>query len=486
MNNEETNPLDWWSRQGKPVPFKHQFDALKRSADAREFALFMEMGTGKSKVLLDTADHLWRINEIDAVLIVAPKGTYMNWFYSEIPTHLIAPNKSAYYSSSMRVAQRENTEKVMMLPSDQSFLKVICMNVEALSHRSGYEFASRFLSGHRALLCIDESTTIKTPKAQRTKSAIKLGKLAKYRRIMSGTPITQSPLDLFSQMGFLNWNILGFKSYYAFRNQFAEIQQVKLGSRFFPKITGYKNLNELQDKIRDHCYRVTKEECLDLPPKVYTRRYVELTDTQRRIYDQMRKEFVLQFESGSVTVTNALTMIVRLQQILCGHTKTDDGVIVDLPNARLDVLKEVIEETQGKVIIWCNFRHDIEQIHKLLSTMEVPHVLYYGDTGDEDRQFAIDSFQDSPLVKVFVGTTATGGMGITLTAAQTVIYYSNNYNLQMRLQSEDRAHRIGQTKTVTYIDLIVPNSIDDKILTALQNKKNLADQVLNSWREILE
>jgi SNF2 family DNA or RNA helicase len=226
---------------------------------------------------------------------------------------------------------------------------------------------------------------------------------------------------------------------------------------------------------------VKKEECLDLPDKVYIRREVELTDEQVRAYNQMKSVALATIDGGLVSTVNALTQIMRLHQITCGHVKLDDGTVVSLPNKRIDELLATLEETDGKVIIWATYRHDIEDIKFHLQTAYgmTSVATYYGETTSDERERIVNDFQDpNSELRFFVGNPSTGGYGLTLTAASTVIYYSNSFDLEKRLQSEDRAHRIGQTKNVTYVDLIAPNTVDEKIVKALRDKIDIATQVL--------
>lgn len=227
--------------------------------------------------------------------------------------------------------------------------------------------------------------------------------------------------------------------------------------------------------------RVKKEECLDLPEKLYVKREVDLTPEQEKAYDQMRTLALAQIAGGLVSTVNALTQLMRLHQIVCGHVKMDDGTVVELPNNRIKELLSVIEETDGKIIIWATYRHDIEAIKLALSKEYGMNSIgmYYGDTDDDERKRVLECFQNPENeMRFFVGNPSTGGYGLTLTAAQTMIYFSNSFDLEKRLQSEDRAHRIGQTKNVTYIDLMSPNTVDEKIVKALRAKINIATQVL--------
>ena len=332
------------------------------------------------------------------------------------------------------------------------------------------------------IMVVDESTTIKNRKATRTKNVMMLADEAKYRRILTGSPVTKSPMDLYSQCAVLSPKALGFNSYYAFQNRYALVQKRKMGTRAFQEIVGYRRLDELNSKLDRFSNRILKEECLDLPDKMYIRRDVALTDEQKRVYLQMKKLALAKLENGELATTaSVLTQIMRLQQICCGFLQPDDGEIQTLDNNRLKELLEITDELQGKAIIWASYTHDIQQIASALRDRFGPEAVatYYGDTPQDERQAIVEKFQDkdSPL-RFFVGQPRTGGYGITLTAANTTVYYSNSYDLEIRLQSEDRAHRIGQRNKVTYIDLVSPDTIDEKILIALRGKIDLAGKVL--------
>ena len=467
----------------KTKPFEHQQKALEDSWAAEFYALFMEMGTGKSKVAIDTMGALYSEKKISASLILAPKGVYDNWIKGEIPTHLpdnIPINMVRWTPSNSKKFQEEM--KALVFDAFDG-LKIFVMNIEALSTPRGTKAAYMFMSKNPAnIMIVDESTTIKNRKATRTKNIMMLAQDAKYRRILTGSPITKSPMDLYSQCAVLSTKALGFKSYYAFQNRYALVVKRSMGTRAFQEIVGYRRLDELNEKLDTFSNRVLKEDCLDLPDKVYTKRYVPLTDEQERMYKQMKKLALAKLESGELATTaSVLTQIMRLQQICCGFLQPDEGEIEVLDNNRLKELLEITEELQGKAIIWASYTHDIQQIASSLRDRFGPEAVatYYGATPQDERQEIVDKFQDpkSPL-RFFVGQPRTGGYGITLTAATTMIYYSNSYDLEIRLQSEDRAHRIKQENKVTYIDLVSPDTIDEKILKALRSKIDLAGRVL--------
>jgi|TARA_B100001094_G_scaffold134577_1_gene130343 SNF2 family DNA or RNA helicase len=475
----------------KTKPYEHQLEALKRSWNKREYAYFMEMGTGKSKVLIDNIALLYDKGGINASIIVAPKGVYRNWSGKEIPAHM--PDhvelEVGVWNPAPTVKQKAELMKLFEVSPE---LKILIINVEAFSTKKGVAFVEKFILAHNALIAVDESTTIKNPKAQRTKNLLKLALNTKYRRILTGFPVTQSPLDLYSQSAFLSTQLLGYSSFYSFQNRYAKVINRSMGQRTFRQVVGYQNLEELTENVNEFSYRVLKKECLDLPDKVYQRREVELTPEQKKVYKQLKDYAIAQLESSElVSVTSVLTQILRLHQVVCGFVKHDQGDEVEIKSNRLDSLLDVLAETQGKVIIWANYQYDIKRILKTLQdTVGTEAVAtYYGETLDEDRQQIIKSFQDpdSPLTYL-ISNVQTGGYGITLTEASTVIYYSNNYDLEKRLQSEDRAHRIGQTNKVTYIDLVAKGTVDEKIVKALRNKLDLAQEVLGDekWKDWID
>jgi SNF2 family DNA or RNA helicase len=464
----------------KTKPYEHQLKALGACYNKENFALFMEMGTGKSKVLVDNIAMLYDKGKINAALVIAPKGVYRNWERQEIPVHM--PEHVVYQivtwsPSNTKKQQQENAK--LFKHGDE--LVIFLMNIEAFSTKKGLVIAEKFLLSHSALMAIDESTTIKSPTASRTKSVLNLRRYAKYRRILTGSPVTKSPLDLYTQCYFLDPLYLDFSSYYTFRNRYALMVERSSGSHTYKLVTGYTRLDELNSKLDKFSYRVLKEDCLDLPDKVYMKRNVPLTPEQIKAYDSMKKNAVAVLQNSQTTAASALAQMVRLHQITCGHLKTDSGEVKHLKNNRVNELLNILEEIDGKVIIWAIYRHDIQQIREILSERYGEETVesFYGDTPEIDRQDIVIRFQDrkDPL-RFFIGNPRTGGYGLTLTASHTVIYYSNSYDLEIRLQSEDRAHRISQTKKVTYIDLMSEGTVDEFIIKNLRGKINLANKVL--------
>ena len=470
----------------KTKPYAHQMTALEKSWNRESYAYFMEMGTGKTKVLIDNLAMLYDKGKVNGALIIAPKGVVGTWYNNELPTHLPnhIENITVLWKAAITKKQKESLDELF---SEGEGLHILIMNVEAFSTTKGVDFANKFLSCHRTMMAIDESTTIKTPTAKRTKNILKLAESAIYRRIMTGSPVTKNPLDLYTQCDFLSPWLLDFTSYYAFRNRYAEMKTLHMHGRQVQVVNGFKNLGELSDKLKSFSYRVLKEDCLDLPDKIFIKREIQLTPEQRRLYDQMKKEAIAILKGKQSTTVNTLTQLMRLQQITCGHFTADDGATQPIPNNRITELMDVLEETEGKAIIWAHYQYDITAIINAVVKKYGPGSIvdYYGLTPQEERQPNIKRFQDDPECRFIVGTPSTGGYGITLTAANTVIYYSNGYDLEKRLQSEDRAHRIGQKKSVTYVDLMADDTVDEKIVQALRKKINIASEVLGeelrSW-----
>ncbi len=467
----------------KTKPYAHQITALEKSWNKAHFAYFMEMGTGKSKVLIDNIAMLYDKGKINGALIVAPKGVYQNWFDIEIPNHMPThiEKKMVLWKASFMKGNEIVSKEVDALFETGTDLHILVMNVEALSTKNGVTFANKFLSCHETLMAIDESTTIKNPDAIRTRSIVQLGKSAKYRRILTGSPVTKSPLDLYKQCEFLNEGLLDYTSYYAFKSRYSVLRTANFGGRSVQIVVGYKNLDELSQRIEQFSYRVLKEDCLDLPSYSFTKRIIQLSKEQQKIYQSMKQLALAQLDGKLMTTATALVQLMRLHQITCGHFKSDDGTIQKIKNERLDALMDILSEVENKAVIWAHYKYDIEVIVEAIKKEYGPdsYVTYYGDTPSEIRQNNIKLFQDeNSKVRFLIGTPQTGGYGITLTAGNVMIYYSNGYDLEKRTQSEARINRAGQKRKMTYIDIIAEGTVDEKIVDALRKKVDIASKVM--------
>lgn len=477
-------------------PFKHQVDALNKSYDKANFALLMEQGTGKSKVILDTTVNLFLEKKVHALIIVAPAGVHRNWITEEIPKHVLPAlkTKTFLYHSNTAKGQRITHERNCFLNNySANTLRIVAINPEALLTQIGLDFIGALLCKVPSMLVVDEAgkllKTARAKKTKRHKALMTLARLAKYRRILTGTPITKSPLDVYGQFEFLDQKILGFTNYFSFRSYFADIMMMGMPGKMWPKTVRYKNIEKLVEMVSPHSFRVLKSECLDLPKKVYSKHYFEIDDEQRRLYTQLKNDNVAfpnapideeallkALQSQDVTiVNNALSKLIRLRQILSGHMKLENGNVHALyttehdstDNPRILALLDAIEDIEGKIIIWCSFTNEIEM---LLTFFGVQGVGYYGAMNASARATALQNFKQNPDVRYFIANPECGGVGLTINEASTVVYFSNDFKLENRLQSEDRCHRIGQTQSVLYIDLIASDTVDEHILRNLQSK----------------
>lgn len=475
---------------GRPVltkPMAHQEQGIEFAAERPEYlANGCEQGTGKTWMILADAERQFLAGRISALLVVAPKGVHVNWVRREVPKHLEVPTRAMHWVSGAGI---KYTRKLESLMKSSERLTIFTINIDALNTKRGYDYAEQFLMTHRCMMVIDESQRIKNPYAKRTERAISLGKLAVSRRISSGTLVSNSPLDLFSQFDFLEPGLLGTTSYRAFTAQYAELlppsHSLMKGIRGNPQIVKkdgsgrpiYKNLERLQNLIAPHTFRVLKSDCLDLPEKIYQTHYFDLDNAQMRLYEQVKADMRFEREDGDIDAFTALTLINKLRQITSGFIMVDGTATgLDRGEPRMQALEDVLEDLDGPVIIWASFREEIRRIAARLAPMGV--VEYHGGIGPKEREEAIERFQEGSA-RVFVAHPAAGGTGLTLTAAQTVIYYSCSFSLEERLQSEDRAHRIGTKHHVVYIDLVARGTVDEKIAAALQAKAGVAAEILN-------
>jgi len=479
----------------KTKPMAHQLQGCALLAGHPEyFALGAEQGTGKTWMLIADAEYQFERGFIDAVLVIAPKGVHTNWVLRELPRHASAPINATFWLSGASQKHMRPIQKQLTATASGQLI-VHAMNVDAVNTKGGFEHAKAFVTKFRTIIIVDESQRIKNPSALRTKRIIELGRLATSRRIASGTMVSNSPLDLFSQFDFLKQGLLGTTSYRAFVAEYAVllppgsplVQDIirRTGARGTPQVIArdrsgmpqFRNIEKLRALMAPHMFRVTKEECLDLPEKIYQTVFFELESEQRAAYDVVKKERHWERDDGELDAFSALTVINKLRQITSGFILVD-GVPVELRNAqpRIAALKEVVEDSPGQIIIWASFREELRIIEEELRELGV--VSYHGGTSAVYREHAVDAFQKGEA-RIFLGNPAAAGTGLTLTAAETVIYYSSSFSLEERKQSEDRAHRIGTKHSVRYVDLVARDTIDERIALALQAKEELAASILN-------
>jgi SNF2 family DNA or RNA helicase len=492
----------------KTKPYKHQLDTLNKSSRREFFAQLDEMGTGKTWVAINTISELYASESCTKVLVFAPCGVHTNWTRIEIPKHL--PGWVDFESLAWSTDTTKKYEKKLIDFYDSKIkLKIFSFNHEALQHERSLREVMKFAMGPGKLIVIvDEADAFKNPSAIRTKNLMKIKPYSSWRRIMTGTPVTQSPFDIFAPFSFLDENILRTSSFYCFKSEYAELldsedRTVKNimsrnGSKRVPqivatdKVTGrpkYRNLDKLSALIAPHCSRVLKADCLDLPDKIYKNVFFTLTKEQRAIYNKVKKECRLVFENEESSVSK-LTAIGKLCQITSGYYHypgVDEPVRITGNSPKLDLLIGILEpvvKTGAKIIIWARYTVEINDIYSALTNI-YRCVKYNGSVTKIDRTKAIDEFEHGDA-QIFIANQQAAGTGLTLVAASCVIYFSNDFSLRNRLQSEDRAHRIGQTKNVIYINLIGENTIDEKIIACLMDKKDIANAIVDDNIELFK
>lgn len=485
--------------QYKATPFAHQKRIFEATWDKPYYGLLLEQRTGKSQIVIVTAAQLHATGKINSLLIIAPNGVHRNWASDEIPKHL--PDWVERYVAVWSPDKTKKKEAELEKLFDRGTqLRIFTINIEAVGTKRGFEFIKRFLNATDALVAVDESTRIKNPSTVTVKNLMKLRDLAKYRRILNGTPITQSPLDMYSQLLFLDDYAVPVQSFVAFKARYADflpsyhpmVQKImqRTGTRWAPQIIAtkedgtpsYKNLDELKAYVDKCCVRVTRKECVDVPDKLYKRWEVEYPPHHKNIVhtwvENMRK-------GHTPEPIEKMTAVMFYQRLLCGLipyqlTGTVDESIWEKPedNPRLQAIIEIIEEyPDAHIIFWARFRKDLHEISAIIEKVTNKTVArYWGDISDNEREIAKQGFQDGTF-QYFVGQQGAGGVGLPLHKADVMVYHSNTFSLYERLQSEDRAENLQKTNGTVIIDLEVPNTIDSKIINALRNKKDVANLI---------
>ncbi len=539
----------------KTEPLSHQRAGYDLSREMEYFGVWWEQGTGKSKLIVDCSCDLFLQEKITALLVVAPNHIHGNWITQEFPAHCweeVEWSGLIYSSGCLNLRKTEEILDDIMIPSIAR-MAVLVMNYEALRTDDGFDLAKKFLKAHRVMMVLDESTAIADPNSATSKSCHLLGPLAAYRRVMSGTPVVEGPFKIYSPMKFLSptyWKKYGLDTFSSFRNTFAVYKTGYARGRQFQELDHYRNLDYLQELIAKHSQRVLKDDVLDLPPKIYNRVEFDLTPSQRKLYDQVKEELVIQLDAEhEINAATALVKLTRLQQIASGYAVTneippistgdivvysgenyvlngeieeisDDRVrivgardngdgtpeelwvqhddprcfrlvaaqqkIVDIvspsENPRLKAMNAILDQAQGKAIIWARFTRDLDIICNHLGDQAVR---FDGTVKHRDRPIALDRFRRDRVVRYFVANPQAISMGVTLNEGETTVYYSNSFFLILRLQSEDRNHRFGQKKKVNVFDLQARDTVDGHIIKTLRDKKSLSETILGdrvrSW-----
>lgn len=525
----------------KTKPYNHQIEAYKKLYGKESSALFMEQGTGKSKIAIDIACNLFLEGKINAVLLIAPNGVQTQWAEEQIPTHSSVVTNIKVWKSNGGKLYKRILEKFIVSDDGHSRLKWFCTSIDVFSTKNHLNMFLEYLLNNNVYIIIDESTRIKNPKANRTFNiCYQLGRfkkarkritayfpLSKYRSILTGTIITNSPYDLFSMMEFLKFGYFDC-NYYAFKARYGiEIKDVHPGTgRIYHRgintseiksilkyheegkeveniafIMGvltdsiryilkhkdlkipYKNLEELKEKIAPVSFIVRKKDCLDLPPKIYEKLYVEMNKEQKRIYKDLEYRLLAEYNNKELTVMNKVSLIGRLQQVTGGffpyRSTNNKAKIIPITNVnpKIRCLKYDLEETGDEIIIiWARFVGELKMLQQELSKSFPNKIvkLYYGGTLQYERKNIISDFKEG-MVDIFIANPRTAGVGLNLQRSRFQYFYSNSYSLEDRVQAEDRSHRIGIKRAVLYKDIIMKGTVDEKVHQVLKQKRDLLE-----------
>lgn len=446
-------------------PMQHQLEAFQESKDAEEWAYFLEMGLGKTKIFIDVCAYLWSIGAITGVVLVAPNGIHEQFIVDEVKAHM--PNWVPHVAWAWKCGKQPKN-----LMDHSMELKILAVNVEAVNFARGYGIVDQFLNSQQSVMMgVDESTIIKNHKAKRSKKVKELGRRAKYRRILTGSPVTKGLEDLYSQCEFLNPELLGFGSFFSYRAYFCKTIPIPGASPGAQRIIGYQNEDVLVKKMKRFSTRRTKSECLDLPEKVYMpNRPVELTPEQAKMYKQMREEYYAEIGDTVIDAPLAITRLVRMQQMLGGYVPDADGNMLEIPTNRYDALRQTLEEIDGQAIIWSRFQPEIQRIASELGNSAVT---YYGPNSKKERTEALDYFQRNEAKYIICSSAAARGLN-QLKHCEYAIYFSHWHDAEIRWQSEDRIHRNGMKGGAFYTDIVAKGTVDVQIAEALRRKEDVA------------
>lgn len=464
-------------------PRFNQQEALDKMEGMEAFALFMAMRTGKTKVTLDDFGRLELAGMVDDLLVFAPGGCYETWKEAaeeHFSVDLLSRVRIYVWRSGQNSAKAKKELKTFMDWRDGP--RMLIMNIEATSSvKEAREVAVAFAKARKSMGAVDESVTIGNEKSKRTKFIIdQVGAWFDYRRILSGLPTPRDPLSLFSQFRFLDWKILNFKSFFAFRGRYAILWPASFGGRTVQVVKGFRDLDDLNKRIEPNTYRCRLEDCYDLPEKDYSMRYVELHPEQKRLYAEMKEFSTAKLgEMEHVTATVVIAQMIRLHQILCGHTTDEAGVHHEIPSYRMDYLMELLADYDGKAIIWCAYDPDVTRVTEALRKEYGPQsVARFWGGNKATREDEEKAFKAEPDRRFMVATASAGGRGREWSLADLTVYYSQVNNLDFRSQSEERTQAVGKTRQASYVDLVAKGTVDEKIIYALRNKIDLSTAVL--------
>jgi SNF2 family DNA or RNA helicase len=468
----------------KTEPRKKQMEALNKVYGNKAIALYMDMRTGKTKVVIDLACAMRMQGYADRMLVICPLSIRNNWL-REFKIH-------APFEVDVHLLDTSHPKKFDNWYFTKHDFKCLIIGVESLAAGSAFRFAERFLmSSTKAIMAVDESSKIKNHTAIRAQNCVKLGRLCETRIAMTGTPIANGPMDVFMQFEFLDPNIIGLGDFYSFRNRYAV-----MGGYEDKQIIGYNHLDELTEIIEPFVFQVRKDEVFpDAPKKIYVRREIKLSKEQRRLYDQVKKSQMIQTDNKFLIIQNTLDKMLRLQEITGGivsYSVAEEEMqekgqkyyreYIEGPNPKLEELLFCVEENPGSTIIWCAYKEEIQLVKKALVIAygEDQVVELHGDVDEATRDLNVNVLFQGKKARFMVANAATGGMGLTMSAAAVEIYYSNTFNYIDREQSEERAFGPDKPNGTVIIDILAEGTVDEHILNALVDKKNISEFVRSS------
>lgn len=467
---------DWTTYPYKTSPRKHQAQGLTRAGDLPAFAWLWEAGTGKTWVGLVNAAHLWASGKLDRVLVLAPNGLQTVWL-QQLEVHMPEWCRvtAIEYRSKWTPRQKRVAEETLTAAVARGDLLVVAMNVEALSNEraEAAQWAERFLrGGTQSGLWVDESQTIKTPSSARTKVVQRLSQWTAFRRILSGTAVTQGYHDLYSQYAFLDWRIIGVRTFTAFKAEYCT-----MGGFERRQIVAYRHIEDLLQKLAPVTMVVSRADCLDLPPRIMNTLSVDLSPEQREAYDRLKDEYSVAVSmEDTYDVELAIVRLGKLQQIVTGFLKTPE-VVLEFPCPRVDLTVRLVQEARDKVIIWCAFQQNVRRLLVALEEAGVKALPFYGGISDDACRANAAAWQSSPDIQVLIAAPSKGARGFTWNEATTMIYYSQSFRYEHREQSLARNYRDGQTQSVLVHDIVTPRTTDVRVLKALTNKEDIANVV---------
>lgn len=506
--------MAFYRNDAPPAPFAHQLEDHVAKRDMDGYARFWEQGTGKTRPTID--DQAWWTNrgDCDAHLVLAPNGVHSNWVHQEWATHMPTElrDRVSLFEWQSDKADTKWHQKAVDDLLRSSRIPFVAMSYDSIMTERGLKMAQHLLKRRRCSLTCDEAHRIKDPSTKRTKRVLAMAKWAPRRRVLTGTPVLESPFNAYTLMRVVDetfWHPYRLTTYTTFRamfgvfgkgfkeNQMTEAQLRAMRARNeldLSNLVGYQHMDLLADALSSHSTRLLKDDVLDLPPKLYTQYEHSLSKAQTATYDQLKEELLAELDTGTITASMALTQLLRLQQITCGAVPLDDGRMQRFdPNPRQKLAEQVITDIPHRFILFNRFVEDVDDGMALCKRLGLRPVRYDGRDSTQARNEAVERFQDLPQTDkqaydVIVANTAALSEGRTLTAAKTTLYYSNGWSAIQRQQSEDRTHRLGQDGAplpigdgghgVHYIDLMCRGTIDEKIVKGYRRKQSISEKVL--------